>query len=81
MRRAFEEHPEMITQLQDEVLATFDNFIDPFSTTAYGQKRTIQELFNPVNPEEGVPEDLLGKARSFKGHGHKKQKLLLCTSN
>lgn len=54
MRRAFEEHPEMITQLQDEVLATFDNFIDPFSTTAYGQKRTIQELFNPVNPEEEV---------------------------
>lgn len=34
MRRVFEEHHETTTELQDEVLATFDNFIDPFSTTA-----------------------------------------------
>ncbi|XP_052000921.1 uncharacterized protein LOC127656578 [Xyrauchen texanus] len=54
MRRVFEEHPETTTQLQDEVLATFDKFIDPFSTTAYGQNRTIRELFNPVNPIEEV---------------------------
>lgn len=54
VKRVFEEHPEMTTQVQDEALATFDTFTDLFSTTAYGQNRTIHELFNPVNPEEVV---------------------------
>lgn len=54
IRRVFEENPETAAQLQDEALATFDTFMDPFSTTAYGQNKTIQELFNPVNPEEVV---------------------------
>ncbi|KAL7377556.1 hypothetical protein ABVT39_001233 [Epinephelus coioides] len=54
MRRVFEEHPETPTQLQDAALATFDTFVDPFCTTAYGQNRAIQELFNPVDPEEVV---------------------------
>ena len=83
IRRVFEENPETTAQLQDEALATFDTFTDPFSTTAYGQNKTIRELFNPVNPEEvvSVPEDLLGKAWSFKGHGLKKQKFLLCATH
>lgn len=50
----FEENPETTAQLEDEALATFDTFMDPFSTSAYGQNKTIQELFNPVNPEEVV---------------------------
>ena len=54
IRRVFEENPETTAQLQDEALATFDTFMDPFSTTAYGQNKTIRELFNPVNPEEVV---------------------------
>ena len=54
MRRVFEEHPETPTQVQDAALATFDTFVDPFCTTAYGQNRAIQELFNPVDPEEVV---------------------------
>jgi hypothetical protein len=67
----FEENPDTTAQLQGEALATFDAFMDPFSTTAYGQNKTIRELFNPVNPEE-VVVDLLGKAWSFKGHGRGK---------
>lgn len=54
LRGVFEEHPGTTTQLQNEALAMFDSFIDPFSTTAYGQNRTIRELFSPVNPEEVV---------------------------
>ncbi|CAM4572006.1 unnamed protein product [Leuciscus chuanchicus] len=54
IRRVFEDNPETTAQLQDEALATFDTFMDPFSTTAYGQNKTIRELFNPVNPEEVV---------------------------
>ncbi|KAI4889726.1 hypothetical protein NFI96_033081, partial [Prochilodus magdalenae] len=34
MRRVFDRHPETTTQLQNEVLNTFDTFEDPFSTTA-----------------------------------------------
>lgn len=36
-----------IVQLQDEVLATFDDFPDPFSTltTTYMQGQTIQDVF------------------------------------
>lgn len=41
MQRVFEEHPQMITQLQDEALSVFDTFTDPFPTTAYGQNRII----------------------------------------
>ncbi|XP_062863880.1 uncharacterized protein LOC134325564 [Trichomycterus rosablanca] len=54
MRSVFDRHPETTTQLQNEVLNTFDTFEDPFSTTAYGQNRTICELFSPVCPEEVV---------------------------
>ncbi|CAG6022021.1 unnamed protein product [Menidia menidia] len=54
IRRVFEENPDKNAQLQGEALATFDAFLDPFSTTAYGQNKTIRELFNPVNPEEVV---------------------------
>ncbi|KAK0142031.1 PiggyBac transposable element-derived protein 4 [Merluccius polli] len=54
IRRVFEENPDTTAQLQGEALATFDAFMDPFSTTAYGQNKTIRELFNPVNPEEVV---------------------------
>lgn len=50
----FEENPETSAPLQDKALATFDTFMDPFSTTAYGQNKTIRELFNPVHPEEVV---------------------------
>lgn len=56
VRSVFERHTENIQQLHDEALATFDNFPDPFSTlsTTYMQDRTIQQLFNPVQPEEVV---------------------------
>lgn len=54
VQRVFEDRPETTAQLQNEALATFDTFMDPFSTTAYGQNKTIRELFNPVNPEEVV---------------------------
>lgn len=54
IRSVFEENPDTTAQLQGEALATFDAFMDPFSTTAYGQNKTIRELFNPVNPEEVV---------------------------
>lgn len=80
IRRVFEDNPETTAQLQDEALATFDTFIDPFSTTAYGQNKTIWELFNPVNPEEVVVSQK-GKVWSFKGHGPKKQEFLLCTTH
>ena len=52
MRKVFEEHPGTSTQLQEDALATFDTFVDPFSPTAYRQNRTISELFSPVSPEE-----------------------------
>lgn len=54
MREVFEEHAGTSTQLRDAALARFDNFIDPFSTTAYGQDRAISELLSPVSPEEVV---------------------------
>lgn len=54
MRGVFAEHPEMSPQLQDEALRTLDTFVDPFSTNAYGQNKTIREVFNPVSPEEVV---------------------------
>lgn len=43
-------------QLQEEVLATFDNFQDPFSlmATTYMQDSTTQRLFNSVKPVEVV---------------------------
>lgn len=43
-------------QLQEEALATLDNFQDPFSmmATTYRQDNTIQMLFNPVKPDEIV---------------------------
>ena len=80
-RRLFEENPETSAPLQDKALAAFDTFMDPFSTTAYGQNKTIRELFNPVYPEEVVEEDLLRKAWPFKSHGLKKERFLLCTTH
>ncbi|KAL2102281.1 hypothetical protein ACEWY4_001449 [Coilia grayii] len=52
MREVFEEHGGTSTQLRDAALATFDHFIDPFSTTAYRQDRAISELLSPVSAEE-----------------------------
>jgi len=56
MKRIFERHSDSVEQLQEEALATFDTFQDPFSSmaTTYMQDSTIQELFNPVKPEEVV---------------------------
>lgn len=56
MKRIFERHSDSVEQLQEEALATFDHFQDPFSimATTYMQDSTIQELFNPVKPEEIV---------------------------
>ena len=56
MKRIFERHSDSVEQLQEEVLATLDNFQDPFSfmATTYMQDSTIQRLFNPVKPEEVV---------------------------
>ncbi|KAM7399882.1 hypothetical protein PAMP_019120 [Pampus punctatissimus] len=56
MKRIFERHSDSVEQLQEEVLATLDNFHDPFSlmATTYMQDSTIQKLFNPVKPEEVV---------------------------
>ncbi|KAL3970579.1 LETM1 and EF-hand domain-containing protein 1, mitochondrial [Sarotherodon galilaeus] len=54
MKSVFEDHAEGTTQLQDDALATFDKFMDPFSTIAYGQSRAIGEMFCPVNAEEVV---------------------------
>lgn len=56
MKSIFERHSDSVEQLQEEALATFDHFQDPFSTmaTTYLQDSTIQELFNPVKPEEIV---------------------------
>lgn len=56
MKRIFERHSDSVEQLQEEVLATLDNFQDPFSSmaTTYMQDSTIQRLFNPVKPEEVV---------------------------
>lgn len=51
MRKVFEEHPDLTTHFQDDVLATFDTFVDPFSTIAYGQHTATREV---VNPEEVV---------------------------
>lgn len=51
MRKVFEERPDLTTHLQDDVLATFDTFMDPFSTIAYGQHAATMEV---VNPEEVV---------------------------
>ncbi|XP_059909523.1 uncharacterized protein LOC132459156 [Gadus macrocephalus] len=53
MREVFEEHTGT-SQLQDAALATFDNFIDPFSTTTNGLERAVSEHFSPVSPEEVV---------------------------
>lgn len=58
----FERHgpTDTLEQLQDEVLATTDDFPDPFSTfiTTYMQEKINkfknQELFNPVQPEEVI---------------------------
>ncbi|XP_034057976.1 uncharacterized protein LOC117536966 isoform X2 [Gymnodraco acuticeps] len=54
MKRVFESHSGSTAQLQEEALATFDNFQDPFTlmATTYMQDSTIQNLFNPVKPEE-----------------------------
>lgn len=56
MKRIFERHSDSMEQLQEEALATLDNFQDPFSimATIYMQDSTIQKLFNPVKPEEIV---------------------------
>ncbi|KAM7369481.1 hypothetical protein PAMP_013748 [Pampus punctatissimus] len=56
MKRIFERHSDSVEQLQEEVLATLDNFHDPFSLmpTTYMQDSTIQKLFNTVKPEETV---------------------------
>lgn len=56
MKRIFERHSDSMEQLQEEALATLDNFQDPFSimATTYMQDSTIQKLFNPVKPEEIV---------------------------
>ena len=56
MKRVFESHSGSTAQLQEEALATFDNFQDPFTlmATTYMQDSTIQKLFNPVKPEEIV---------------------------
>ncbi len=56
MRRVFERHSDSMEQLQEEALATLDNFQDPFSimATTYMQDSTTQKLFNLVKPEEIV---------------------------
>lgn len=58
-----EDHTGTSTQLQDTALATFDNFTDPFSTTAYGQDRAISELFSPVSPEEVIVSQMICQIR------------------
>ncbi|KAM7366747.1 hypothetical protein PAMP_014697 [Pampus punctatissimus] len=61
MKRIFERHSDSVEQLQEEVLATLDNFHDPFSlmATTYMQDSTIQKLFNPVKPEEDIMHIIL----------------------
>lgn len=55
-KRIFERHSDSMEQLQEEALATLDNFQDPFSmmATTYRQDNTIQMRFNPVKPDEIV---------------------------
>lgn len=56
MTRIFERDSDSNEELKEDVLATLDNFEDPFSmmATTYMQDSTIQRLFNPVTPEEIV---------------------------
>ena len=81
MREVFEEHTGT-SQLQDAALATFDNFIDPFSTTTNGLERAVSEHFSPVSPEEVVISDNLSAQKGqFKSFGHTKKRFLLCATN